>query len=107
MNKRPVVWLGTSYADLLAFPGDARRLAGYALSQVQLGEEPPDWRPMPSVGRGVNELRVRTGRAFRILYVAKHADAVYVLHAFEKKTSRITLPDLALARRRLAMILIR
>lgn len=103
-TEKPVAWLGSSLADLRAFPDLARQRAGYALGQVQLGLEPPDWRPMPSVGVGVNEIRVRTGREFRLLYVAKYAEAVYVLHAFEKETQKTNRADLDLARRRLAMI---
>lgn len=103
-TEKPVAWLGSSLADLRAFPDLARQRAGYALGQVQLGLEPPDWRPMPSVGVGVNEIRVRTGREFRLLYVAKYAEAVYVLHTFEKETQKTNRADLDLARRRLAMI---
>jgi phage-related protein len=57
---------------------------------------------MPSVGPGVREIRIQTGRAFRILYVTKFADAVYVLHAFEKKSHKTAARDLALAEERLA-----
>lgn len=99
-----MAWLGSALADLRAFPEIARQRAGYALSQVQLGLEPPDWRPMPSVGAGVNEIRVRVGRTFRLLYVARYAEAIYVLHAFEKKSQKTSLPDLDLARKRLKTI---
>jgi phage-related protein len=56
---------------------------------------------MPSVGLGVNEIRVREdGGAFRIIYVAKFSEAVYVLHAFQKKAPKTSKPDIELARRR-------
>ena len=71
-----MVWLGSSLADVRAFPDVARQRAGYALGLVQQGLEPPDWRPMPSVGLGVSEIRVRTGRDFRLFYVAKYAEAI-------------------------------
>ena len=99
-----MVWLGSSLADVRAFPDVARQRAGYALGLVQQGLEPPDWRPMPSVGMGVSEIRVRTGREFRLFYVAKYAEAIYVLHAFEKKTAKTAWADLDLARRRLVSV---
>ena len=76
------------------------REAGYQLERVQGGREPVDWKPMTSVGPGVNELRVRFGAAFRVIYVAKFAEAVYVLHAFQKKSQRTARLDMELARSR-------
>lgn len=64
------------------------------------GELPIDWKPMPDIGPGVNELRVRAGGAYRVLYVAKFAEAVYVLHAFEKKSRKTGRLDAELARQR-------
>ena len=75
--------------------------AGYELFMVQVGREPADWKPMPSVGPGACEIRVRdVSGAFRVVYVARFADAVYVLHAFQKKTPKTALRDLELARNR-------
>jgi phage-related protein len=102
--EKPIVWLGSSLADIRALPEAARERLGYALSQVQFGFEPPDYRPMPSVGSGVIEIRVQVGRAFRLLYVAKYPEAIYVLHVFEKKTTKTSLADRAVARKRLAQI---
>jgi len=76
------------------------REAGHQLELVQDGREPKDWKPMSTIGTGVNELRVRAGGAFRVIYVAKFAEAVYVLHAFEKKSRRTALLDIELARSR-------
>jgi phage-related protein len=76
------------------------RVAGHQLEQVQAGREPRDWKPMPSVGLGVNEIRVRAGDAFRVIYVAKFAEAVYVLHAFQKKSWKTSRGDIELARQR-------
>ena len=59
---------------------------------------------MPTIGKGVREIRVQTGRAFRLLYIAQFADAIYVLHVFEKKTESTNLTDIRLARSRLALI---
>lgn len=79
----------------------ARREAGHQLDQVQNGIEPDDWKPMPAIGQGVREIRVReVSGAFRVIYVAKFADAVYVLHCFQKKTQKTAQQDLDLAARR-------
>jgi predicted XRE-type DNA-binding protein len=77
MAEKPVLWLGSARADLRAFPEDARQAAGYQLSRVQHGEAPADWKPLPSIGPGVMELRIRTAVAHRVIYVAKFAEAVY------------------------------
>ncbi len=97
---KPISWFGDSRSRVRAFPEAARRKAGHELNQVQHGREPEDWKPMPSVGIGVNEIRVRTESAYRVLYVAKFEEAVYVLHAFPKKTRRTPKSDLELASER-------
>jgi putative addiction module killer protein len=102
---RPIVWVGSSLDALRDFPGEARRRAGYQLRRVQLGLLPDDWKPMASVGHGVVEIRVHTGQEHRVLYVAKHHETVYVLHAFEKRTRQTRKADIDLARRRLADVL--
>ena len=100
-----MVWVGSARERLRAFPEAARREAGHQLHVVQFGLEPGDWRPMRSVGPGVAEIRVHAAGEFRVLYVAKFADALYVLHAFEKKTRQTREADLELARRNLAEVL--
>lgn len=85
-----------------AFPVRARRAAGYQLGRVQQGLMPTDWKPMTTVGPGVLEIRLHTGVEHRILYVAKYEEAVYVLHAFEKRTHQTPGAEVELARRRLA-----
>lgn len=97
---KPVVWLGDSLARVRDFVPDARHEAGLQLGRVQLGKEPVDWKPMPSVGLGVNELRVRVGGAFRVIYMVKFVEAVYVLHAFQKKSRKTARTDIELARLR-------
>ena len=82
------------------FPQPARQRAGRQLARVQDGLEPENWKPMPSIGIGVSEIRVREGRAFRLIYVAKFSEAIYVLHAFEKKTRKTPKSDIDLARTR-------
>ena|GEM_PF-639572 len=92
-------------ADLRAFPDTARRRAGQELDLRQQGLEPNDFKPMPSVGAGVYELRIRAAGAFRVFYVAKFAEGLYVLHAFQKKTQRTERLDLELAAKRYREIL--
>ncbi len=94
---------GSSRQDLCEFPEDARRDAGYQLDRVHNGLEPSDFKPMPDVGSGVQELRIKEEAGiFRVIYVAKFADAVYVLHCFQKKTQRTAKSDLELAGKRYA-----
>ena len=100
-TSKPVVFRGRALDDLRAFPEAARRQAGFQLDLVQNGREPIDWKPISSIGAGVREIRIRDeAGAFRIIYVAKFADAVFVLHCFEKKTQRTGRPDIELASRR-------
>jgi len=100
MLDKPVVWLGNSRRDLRAFPALARRLAGFQLRRVQQGLEPDDWKPMRTIGPGVREIRIHAGGAHRVFYVATHAEATYVLHAFEKKTRKTSGRDLEIGRNR-------
>jgi phage-related protein len=102
---RKVEWLGSSRKDVRAFPDDARKRAGYELFLVQIGAEPSDWKPMPGVGLGVQEIRVHTDLEHRILYVTRLKEAVYVLHAFEKKARKTAKADLEVARSRLKYLL--
>lgn len=94
---------GSALNDLRAFPSSARRDAGYQLDRVQNELMPADWKPMPTIGSGVQEIRIRDeNRAFRVMYVAKFADAIYVLHCFQKKTQKTNRADLDLASKRYA-----
>lgn len=98
--EKQLYWVGGARAELAAMPDEARRAAGYDLWLVQNGHQPRDWRPMPNVGPGVMELRVHTGEEFRVFYVAKFAEAIYVLHAFEKRTQTTSARHLEAGRRR-------
>jgi phage-related protein len=100
-GSKPVEFRGSALDDLRAFPKAARREAGYQLDRIQHGREPDDWKPMNTVGRGVREIRIRDAAgAFRVLYVAKFDDAVYVLHCFQKKTQKTSKADLNLTAQR-------
>lgn len=97
-------FIGSSQTDLAAFPEDAKREAGFDLWQVQLGLMPKDFKPMPTVGAGAYEVRVKVKGQWRVIYVAKHADAVYVLHCFHKTTQKTAKSDMDLAAARYKLI---
>ncbi|WP_284776749.1 type II toxin-antitoxin system RelE/ParE family toxin [Agrobacterium sp. lyk4-40-TYG-31] len=89
---------GSALGDLRAFPETARREAGYQLDKVQNEQMPTDWKQMATVGKGVQEIRIRDeSGAFRVIYVAKFSDAIYVLHCFQKKTQKTSKADIDLA----------
>ena len=97
---KPITWLGDSLEQVRGFPDDARREAGFELGEVQKGFDPSDWKPITGVGAGVKEIRIRTENEYRVMYVAKFAEAVYVLHAFTKKTQQTPKKDIDLASQR-------
>lgn len=103
---KPVHFVGTSRQDLRQLPDSAQETAGFQLFKVQQGKEPDDWKPMPTIGPGVQEIRVRDERrAFRIFYVAKFEEAVYVLHVFQKRSQKTARVDLELGKSRYADVL--
>jgi phage-related protein len=94
--------MGSSLEDVRAFPVAARRAAGFQLGKLQHGQDPDDWKSMASIGVGVREIRIReSSGAYRIIYLASRAEAVYVLHAFSKKTAKTSQRDLRVAKNRL------
>jgi phage-related protein len=98
---KPMKFLGSSLDDLREMPAPARQALGIELMSVQYGGEPGDFKPMPTVGAGAYEIRYRDpAGAFRVIYVAKFVEAVYVLHAFQKKTQKTQQADIALAAKR-------
>lgn len=99
-----IIWLGSSYSDLLAFPKEAKQGAGYNLDKVQRGEEPVDWKPMLSVGKGVREIRIHCDNEYRVIYLTQREEGIYVLHSFVKKTKKTSKKDLDLAKKRYALI---
>jgi len=105
VNEKTIFWIGTSLDDLRAFPEDARRVAGHCLRLVQQGLEPPDWKPIASVGLGVYEIRIHTHVEHRVFYLAKFSEGIYVLHAFQKKTKKTPASEIDLARRRLKQVI--
>jgi phage-related protein len=101
---KPLEFLGSSLDDISAFPVDARRAVGHELWQVQNGLMPFDFKPMPAVGSGAYEIRVHILGEWRVIYIAKFEEVVYVLHAFQKKTPATRKEDIELARRRYRQI---
>ncbi len=99
-----LVFVGSSLEDLKGFPAEARRAAGFELGSVQRGLNPPDWKLMKEVGAGVREIRIHVLGEWRVLYVAKFAEAIYVLHAFQKKAQKTKREDIELARTRYRQI---
>lgn len=101
MAFKPVEFRGDALDELRSFPEAARRAAGFQIDRLQRGYDPEDWKPMPSVGKGVREVRIRDeAGAFRVIYLTKLEDAVYVLHCFQKKTQKTATGDIELARNR-------
>jgi phage-related protein len=101
---KPLKFAGASLNDLRDFPEEARRTAGFELRALQDGFEPRDWKPVQSVGQGAKEIRIHVLGEWRVIYVAKIRDAVYVLHAFQKKTQKTSQRDIDLARKRYKQI---
>ena len=97
-DEKEIRWVGSSYDDLLAYPRAPRKEAGFQLGKVQAGLEPTDWKSFDEVGAGAREIRISDAKGiFRVMYVAKFEEAVYVLHCFQKKTQATSKQDQAIA----------
>ncbi len=100
-DEKEIRWIGSAYDDLLAFPPEPRREAGFQLGKVQAGLEPADWKPFNDVGAGTKEIRIKDpSDVYRVMYVAKFEEAIYVLHCFQKKTQTTSKQDKAIAEAR-------
>jgi phage-related protein len=97
-------FVGSSLDDLREFPAEARRQAGFDLYAVQRGLDPDDWKPMPEIAPGAREIRIHVLGEWWVLYVVRFADAIYVLHAFQKKSQKTQRGDIELARQRYRQI---
>jgi phage-related protein len=95
---KEIRWIGSSRARLKEFPEDAMDDAGHQLWLIQKGLEPADWKHIPSIGLGAVELRLHSPNEYRVIYVAKFPEAIYILHAFEKKTRKTPDHELVIAR---------
>lgn len=104
-KRKPVAFLGTSQKVLERLLPDVRDHAFNELQRLQNGRDPRHWKPMPTIGPGVREIRIRTRTQVRIIYITTLPEAIYVLHVFEKKTQTTAGSDIELARARLRALL--
>lgn len=105
MVDKLIYWLGSSKDDLSNFPEEARRKAGFQLRAIQRNLSPTDFKSMPTVGKGVEEIRIHIEGSYRIFYVARFEEAVYVLHAFQKKTQKTSRQDIQIGQQRYKQML--
>ena len=97
-----IIFLGAALNAIRNFPETAKNTTGQQLRKVQYGQNPTNWKPMPSIGASVQEIRVTSADGIhRTIYTAKFEEAVYVLHAFQKKTQKTRKHDIELAKTRL------
>lgn len=100
ITTKPIRYLGGSLKAINKFEPDAVEEINFELHALSMGLNPNDWKPMSSIGMGVNEIRIHTKKEYRVIYVAKLKDGIYVLHAFEKKTQETPKKELNLAKKR-------
>lgn len=99
--RKKLAFIDSSLDDLRTFPESSRQEIGFQLDRVQQGLAPFDWKPFSTIGPGVQEIRIRDcDGIYRVIYVARFEEAVYVLHCFQKKTQRTSQSDIELAKRR-------
>ena len=100
MADKQTCWIGSSKEDLSSSPQEAKRKAGFQLRAIQRGQKPTDFKPIPTIGKGTEEFRIWTGDAYRVFYVARFEEAIYVLHSFQKNAQKTSKRDLALGQQR-------
>ena len=105
MFDKPLEWIGSSKEDLMDFPAEVQRKAGFELRSIQQGDIASDFKSMSIVGKGVEEIRIRTQDAYRIFYIAKFEEAIYVLHVFQKKTQKTSPKDIEQGQQRYQQLL--
>ncbi|MDM8546294.1 type II toxin-antitoxin system RelE/ParE family toxin [Candidatus Venteria ishoeyi] len=105
-NEKPITWVDSALKDLLKFPDKAKRETGFQLHRIQYGEDPDNWKPFNQIGAGVREIRISEDNGiYRVMYVAKFEEAVYVLHAFQKTSQTTTKHDKDIASARYQRVL--
>jgi phage-related protein len=105
-QEKEIRWVGSSFRDLLAFPEEPRKLAGFQLGKIQAGLDPDNWKPFDIVGAGTREIRIKDANGiYRVMYVTKFVEALYVLHCFQKKTQSISRQDKTIVEMRYRAIL--
>ena len=104
---KPIEFCGRSREAIRAFPTNIKREAGHQLDRVQRGLDPIDWKPMPSLGAGIKEIRLWGDEQYRVIYLAAFENRVVVLHAFQKKSRKTGKPDIQAVQRALKDLLSR
>jgi phage-related protein len=100
-QEKEIRWMGSSYRDLLDFPEEPRRQAGFQLGKIQAGLDPDDWKPFDAIGAGTREILIKEADGiYRVMYVTKFVEALYVLHSFQKKTQKLGPHDRNIAETR-------
>ena len=99
-SPKPIVWVGSSIHDMRRCRPEVQNEAGAELRTLQCGGMPSDWKPMPTVGKGVGEIRISTQTEHRIFFVARFHEAIYILHVFEKRSRKTAARDIELGRAR-------
>ena len=102
---RTVVFEGNTLTLIRQLPDKARLRAGYEIDRVQRDKLPENWKPFPSVGQGVREIRIQVGQQFRIMYLVKYENKVHILHVFEKKIQKTRTSDIEIAEKRLKQVI--
>jgi len=102
---RKVTFIGRSLKNIRNFPVAAKRQAGYQLDRLQRGLNPTDWKPIPSIGKGVKEIRILERDQYRVIYLVASDQGVIVLHAFSKKSRKTRKSDISIARQALRDLL--
>lgn len=88
-NRKPLTWIGSSKKDLLDFPKEVQRTMGYAINLAQQGKKDEDTKPFKGYG-GCSVLEIvkeDVSGTFRTIYTVKFEEAIYILHAFQKKST--------------------
>jgi phage-related protein len=104
---KSIEFCGRTLSTIRGFPVQVKHVIGHELDKVQRGLNPIDWKPMPTVGKGVREIRVQEGGQYRVIYLTKKVDTVCVLHAFRKKTQKTRQQDIKIARIAVRKLLLR
>ena len=89
---------GHTLSTIRGFPVQVKHVIGHELDKVQRGLNPSDWKPMPTVGKSVREIRIHEGGQYRVIYLTKYTNAIHVLHVFRKKTQKTRQQDIKVAR---------
>ncbi|MDX2346510.1 MAG: type II toxin-antitoxin system RelE/ParE family toxin, partial [Legionella sp.] len=103
---KKIIFIGNALDNIKKFSLEGKREAGHQLDRIQRGKEPLDWKPMQGIASGAREIRFcDRNRIYRVIYVAKFEETVYVLHAFQKKTQKTSQSDIEMAKKAFKRVL--